>query len=55
MRRATSSTRHWAVPWSQRTLIVCRLLGLDRVVGLTLTDPVADERGWRFATKQATR
>jgi putative glutathione S-transferase len=35
-------------PWSQRTLIACRLLGLDRVIGLTLTDPVADERGWRF-------
>src|SRR5215471_5538943 len=35
-------------PWSQRALIVCRLLGLDRVIGLTLTEPVADERGWRF-------
>jgi len=38
-----------ACPWSQRALIVCRLLGLDRVIGLTLTDPVADERGWRFS------
>jgi glutathionyl-hydroquinone reductase len=38
-----------ACPWSQRTLIVCRLLGLDRVIGLTLTDPVANEQGWRFA------
>jgi putative glutathione S-transferase len=36
-------------PWSQRTLIACRLLGLDRIIGLTLTDPVADDRGWRFA------
>src|SRR5215468_3122565 len=35
-------------PWSQRALIACRLLGLDRVIGLTLTDPVADDRGWRF-------
>jgi glutathionyl-hydroquinone reductase len=35
-------------PWSQRALIVCRLLGLDRVIGLTLTEPVADERGWSF-------
>lgn len=35
-------------PWSQRTLIACRLLGLDRIIGLTLTDPVADDRGWRF-------
>lgn len=38
-----------ACPWSQRTLIACRLLGLDRVIGLTLTDPVADEHGWRFS------
>jgi putative glutathione S-transferase len=38
-----------ACPWSQRTLIACRLLGLDRTIGLTLTDPVADDRGWRFA------
>ncbi len=37
-------------PWSQRTLIAARLLGLDRVVGLTLTDPVVDERGWRFGS-----
>jgi glutathionyl-hydroquinone reductase len=37
-----------ACPWSQRVLIACRLLGLDQVIGLTLTDPVADERGWRF-------
>src|SRR6266700_5869802 len=36
-------------PWSQRALIACRLLGLDRVLGLPLTEPVADERGWRFA------
>ena len=35
-------------PWSQRTLIACRLLGLDRIIGLTLTDTVADDRGWRF-------
>jgi putative glutathione S-transferase len=35
-------------PWSQRALIACRLLGLDRVIGLTLTDPVADDHGWKF-------
>jgi glutathionyl-hydroquinone reductase len=43
-----------ADPWSQRTLIVCRLLGLDRVIGLTLTDPVADERGWRFVDSDSS-
>src|SRR5258706_139833 len=36
-------------PWSQRALIACRLLGLDRVIGLTLTDPVADEHGWQVS------
>ena len=24
------------------------LLGLEQVIGLTLTDPIRDERGWRF-------
>src|SRR6202050_1903241 len=37
-----------ACPWSQRALIVRRLLGLERVIGLSLTDPVAGEHGWRF-------
>src|ERR1700728_3963118 len=30
-----------ACPWSQRALIVRSLLGLDRVIGLSLTDPVS--------------
>src|SRR5260370_40410375 len=37
-----------ACPWSQRALIVRGLLGLDQVIGLSLTDPVLEERGWRF-------
>jgi glutathionyl-hydroquinone reductase len=37
-----------ACPWSHRALIVRRLLGLDRVIGLSLTDPMLGERGWRF-------
>jgi glutathionyl-hydroquinone reductase len=37
-----------ACPWSQRALIVRRLLGLDRVIGLSLADPVPTEQGWRF-------
>src|SRR5260370_21121519 len=36
-----------ACPWSQRMLIVRRLLGLEQVIGLSLTDPIRDERGWR--------
>jgi glutathionyl-hydroquinone reductase len=37
-----------ACPWSQRALIVRTLLGLEQVIGLTLTDPIRDKRGWRF-------
>ncbi len=37
-----------ACPWSHRTLIVRSLLGLEPVIGLTLADPIVDERGWRF-------
>jgi glutathionyl-hydroquinone reductase len=44
-----------ACPWSQRTLIVRSLLGLDRVVGLSLTDPVSGEHGWRFPDRQGGR
>ena len=35
-------------PWAHRALIVRRLLGLERVIGLSLVDPIRDERGWRF-------
>lgn len=41
-----------ACPWSQRVLIVRRLLGLEQVIGLSLTDPIRDERGWRFPDSQ---
>src|SRR5258708_24862440 len=37
-----------ACPWSQRVLIVRRLLGLEQAIGLILTDPISDERGWQF-------
>ncbi len=41
-----------ACPWSHRALIVRRLLGLEEVIGLSLTDPIVDERGWRFPDTQ---
>jgi glutathionyl-hydroquinone reductase len=44
-----------ACPWSQRALIVRRLLGLERVVGLSLTDPVLTEKGWRFPDQSGGR
>ena len=37
-----------ACPWASRTLIVLRLKGLDHVIGVTVVDPVRDERGWAF-------
>jgi len=37
-----------ADPWAHRAVIVRKLLGLDRVIGLSLVDPLRDERGWRF-------
>jgi putative glutathione S-transferase len=44
-----------ACPWSQRALIVRRILGLERVVGLSLTDPVLTEQGWRFPEQTGGR
>jgi glutathionyl-hydroquinone reductase len=44
-----------ADPWSHRALIVRRLLGLDQVIGVTLTDPITAEHGWRFAESTGGR
>jgi putative glutathione S-transferase len=37
-----------ACPWASRTLIARKLLGLQEAIGLTVVDPVRDERGWAF-------
>ncbi len=37
-----------ACPWASRTLIVRNLKGLEDVVGVTVLDPIRDERGWAF-------
>ncbi len=37
-----------ACPWAHRTLIVRRLRRLEESVGVTIVDPVRDERGWAF-------
>lgn len=37
-----------ACPWASRTLIVRNLKKLQSVVGVTVVDPVRDERGWAF-------
>ncbi len=37
-----------ACPWASRTVIARKLFGLEKVIGLTVVDPVRDERGWAF-------
>jgi putative glutathione S-transferase len=37
-----------ACPWASRTLIVRNLKGLQEIIGLTVVDPLRDERGWKF-------
>lgn len=38
----------YACPWAHRTLITRRLKQLEDVIGVTVVDPVRDERGWAF-------
>jgi glutathionyl-hydroquinone reductase len=38
----------WACPWAHRTIIGRRLKGLEDVIGLSVVDPIRDERGWAF-------
>jgi glutathionyl-hydroquinone reductase len=42
-----------ACPWASRTVIARNLLGLEEIVGLTVVDPVRDERGWAFRDPEA--
>jgi putative glutathione S-transferase len=37
-----------ACPWSQRTLIVRHLKGLEDAIGVSYANPYRDERGWMF-------
>ena len=37
-----------ACPWAHRTVIVRKLKGLEDAIGMTVVDPIRDERGWRF-------
>ena len=41
-----------ACPWAHRAIIVRKLKGLEDVIGMTIVDPIRDERGWAF-TDQA--
>jgi putative glutathione S-transferase len=43
-----------ACPWAHRTIIVRRLKGLEAAIGLTIVDPIRDERGWAFTGARGT-
>src|SRR5256885_10158186 len=38
----------FACPWAHRTIIFRKLKGLEETIGMTIVDPVRDERGWAF-------
>jgi putative glutathione S-transferase len=37
-----------ACPWASRTVIARHLLGLESAIGMTVVDPIRDEKGWAF-------
>jgi len=41
----------YACPWAHRTMIFRKLKRLDDVIGLTVVDPIRDERGWAFTER----
>ena len=43
-----------ACPWACRTVIVRTLKGLEAAIGMTVVDPIRDERGWRFTAQPDT-
>lgn len=38
----------YACPWAHRTIIMRALKGLESAIGMTVVDPVRDDRGWAF-------
>ena len=37
-----------ACPWASRALVTRRLMGLEEAIGVAVTDPIQDDRSWRF-------
>lgn len=37
-----------ACPWAHRIIILRKLKRLEKVIGMTVVDPIRDERGWAF-------
>ena len=40
-----------ACPWAHRTLIARARKGLEAAIGVTVVDPIRDERGWAFGAE----
>jgi putative glutathione S-transferase len=38
----------WACPWAHRTVIGRMYKGLEDVIGMSVVDPIRDDRSWRF-------
>jgi putative glutathione S-transferase len=38
----------YACPWAHRTIIFRKLKELESAIGMTVVDPIRDERGWAF-------
>ncbi len=38
----------WACPWAHRIIIVRHLKGLEKMIGMSVVDPIRDEKGWAF-------
>lgn len=43
-----------ACPWAHRTVILRELKGLRDVIGMSIVDPIRDERGWAFTGAPGT-
>src|SRR5437868_14549343 len=44
-----------ACPWASRTVIFRKLKGLEDAIGMTVVDPIRDERGWAFRDPERSR
>jgi len=42
-----------ACPWAHRTVIMRKLKGLEKVIGLTVVDPINTDNGWKFTDDTA--
>jgi len=38
-------------PWAHRTVLLWKLKRLEKIVGLSIVDPVISEQGWKFSDK----